>query len=98
MNLNIFIVYEIIKALLLLLMNLHRTNKEDKMKNRFWKSIAIGIGSTTFALAFTLLGKTDVHAATPATNITQTGGSSSSINVEWTGALDDSKYSVQMSE
>ncbi|MCI8409365.1 MAG: fibronectin type III domain-containing protein [Lachnospiraceae bacterium] len=68
------------------------------MKNRFWKSIAIGIGTTTFALAFTMLGKIDVHAATAATNITQTEGTSSSIEVEWTGGLDDSKYSVQMSE
>lgn len=68
------------------------------MKNRFWKSIAIGIGSTTLAFAFTMLGKIDVHAATPATNITQTGGTSSSISVEWAGGLDDSEHSVCLSE
>lgn len=68
------------------------------MKKRIWKSVAIGIGTTALAAVFILFGKIDVNAATVATNITQTGGTSSSIKVEWTGGLDDNQYSVQMSE
>lgn len=68
------------------------------MKNKIWKSAVIGVGATALAAAFTLFGKVDVNAATAATNLTQTGSSDSHINVEWTGGLDDSRYSVQMSE